>query len=423
MTSFAPRRGPVASVKRISHSVRPRRSGRAGPSPGWRMPLLSAALLLASAGAGQPAIPADAAAPLRLCLDPSNLPFSSDRPDAPGLYREIGETLGQALGRPVTAVWTLTYFGKRAVRTTLLAGQCDAAIGLPADQDFLGPRVIFSKPLIALGYALVTRKDRPARGLADLKGQRVAVQFRSTPQDLLALDDGIHSVTFREPDAAMQALAEGKVDAAFIWGPVAGYLNQTRLNGAFAVQPVAGPGLQFSAAIGFARGSTALRDEIDRAIDGSAAAIDALKSKYGFPLAPPVQLAANDATASAAAPVAAEPAAPLTAPAAVLESGAGAATIAAVPAPAAAADEADLTEGREIFNGICSHCHGPDAVQAERRINLRLLRRRYGDRMAESYRHTVTTGRPAKGMPNWSEVLTSEQIDKILVFLNSVQSQ
>jgi hypothetical protein len=52
-------------------------------------------------------------------------------------------------------VWTLSYFGKFAVRTTLLAGQCDAYIGLPASSDFMGPRLKFSKPFAEIGYALV----------------------------------------------------------------------------------------------------------------------------------------------------------------------------------------------------------------------------------------------------------------------------
>ena len=78
---------------------------------------------------------------LRLCADPANLPFSSADPKTPGLYVEIGEAIGRAMGRPVAPVWNLTYFGKRAVRTTLLAGKCDASIGLPQDKDFMGPRV------------------------------------------------------------------------------------------------------------------------------------------------------------------------------------------------------------------------------------------------------------------------------------------
>ena len=57
---------------------------------------------------------------------------------APGLYVEIGHAVAEALGRPMETVWSLSYFGKRNIRTTLLAGQCDLVVGLPADSDFMG---------------------------------------------------------------------------------------------------------------------------------------------------------------------------------------------------------------------------------------------------------------------------------------------
>ena len=196
--------------------------------------------------------------PLRLCADPANLPFSSADSKTPGLYLEIGEAIGRAIGRAVTPVWNLTYFGKRAVRTTLLAGKCDASIGLPLDADFMGPRVIFSKPLLKVGYALVAPNSVAVAGLDELKGRRVAVQFATTPQSLLASRDDIQMVTYREPEEAMGALATGQVDAAFIWGPIAGYVNKTRLDNAFHVVSVIGPGLQWPAAIGFASGQTGL---------------------------------------------------------------------------------------------------------------------------------------------------------------------
>ncbi len=62
--------------------------------------------------------------------------------------------------------------------------------------------------------------------------------------------------------------------------------------------------------------------------------------------------------------------------------------------------------------------HGPDAIQGERRINLRLLHHRLW-RRHEPDLHDH--GRPAKGMPNWSGILTDKQFDRILAFLHSVQ--
>lgn len=87
---------------------------------------------------------ADEAQPFRLCADPTNLPFSSDSPAQPGFYVEIGQALAHALGRPIAYDWYKSYFGKRTVRVTLLGKQCDAMIGLPRSEDFMGPAVIFS---------------------------------------------------------------------------------------------------------------------------------------------------------------------------------------------------------------------------------------------------------------------------------------
>ena len=78
--------------------------------------------------------------PLRLCADPTNLPYSSDDASKPGFYLEVGQAIGKALGRPVAYNWYKTYFGKRTVRITLLGRQCDAMIGLPCPMTSWAPR-------------------------------------------------------------------------------------------------------------------------------------------------------------------------------------------------------------------------------------------------------------------------------------------
>jgi mono/diheme cytochrome c family protein len=92
-------------------------------------------------------------------------------------------------------------------------------------------------------------------------------------------------------------------------------------------------------------------------------------------------------------------------------------------ADAATAGPETVSSGKEIFNGTCAHCHGPDAVQSERRIDLRLLNHRYGDEMRTKFWTTVQEGRPAKGMPAWKEVYTDDQVESIYAFLLTVQSQ
>ena len=96
-------------------------------------------------------------------------------------------------------------------------------------------------------------------------------------------------------------------------------------------------------------------------------------------------------------------------------------------APAAAkadkGEKGDPAAGHEVFNGTCSHCHGPDAVVADRRINLRRLQEKYGDDMEQHFFTTVTNGRPAKGMPSWKDVFKHEDFVNIFSYLQTVQGK
>jgi ABC-type amino acid transport substrate-binding protein/mono/diheme cytochrome c family protein len=367
---------------------------------------------------------AEDASPLRLCADPTNLPFSSDSPPEPGFYLEIGEALGQALGRPVTYDWYKSYFGKRTVRVTLLGRQCDAMIGLPLSDDFMGPAVIFSEKITTEAYALVTASNQNISGINDLKGKRVAVQYETTPQNLLAQRDDIEKITVLTPDEGMKALEQGKADVAFIWGPVAGWLNKTSYANHYRIQPVEGSGMSWNVAIGFAKGSGSLRDQVNAALPRLEHTIADLAVKYGLPTAQPIQLNAAEVHSKSAALEAAFQPQPAAAPVQasnVSETVGQAATTATAPATAVPKPE-EISAGKEIFNGTCAHCHGPDAVQSERRIDLRLLQNRYGEDMRSKFWTTVHEGRPAKGMPSWKEVFTDDQFESIYTFLLTVQS-
>jgi polar amino acid transport system substrate-binding protein len=358
------------------------------------------------AAAPQAAVaPASSPVPLRLCADPANLPFSSNTadPGTPGLYVEIGNAVAQALGRPLQTVWSLSYFGKRNLRTTLLAGQCDLAVGLPAEGEFMGPRLIFTRPILQLGYALVLPQGSAARSIDDLRGLRVAVQFGSPPQGLLAARNDIASVTAMDPEEAMRRLAAGEADAAFIWGASAGYINRIALNDRYRVVPVDGPQLQFQAAIGLSDKQPGLRDEVDAVLPTLAPRIRELGAKYAVTQGPPVLLAA-------AAPMQLALAEALAAPVAAGGGGGD-------------AQRVDPAKGKEIFNSTCSHCHGPSGVVEDRKINLRRLHLKYGDQLEETYFATVTNGRPTKGMPAWKDVFSHQDFVDILGYLRTIQEK
>jgi len=384
-----------------------------------------------------------AAGPLRVCADPTNPPFSSRDPATPGMYLELAGAIGQKLDRPVEPVWEMTYYGKHAVRETLLAGKCDLEVGLPADANFMGGKLAFSRPFLTIGYALVTRADAPVAALAALRGKRVAVQLATGPQNILAEHDDITMVTVLSPEEGMRALAEGQADAAFIWGPSAGYMNHAALHDIWRVAPVAGPGLRWKVAVGFARGNTALRDQVDQALAGMGDTVASLARKYGFPAQAPIQLAFEQAGA-------AQPKVALASFTRLVYDNERGATLPIVrvatvdtttddqqsnadyvaPSPTAAdrkfhpsTSPNAASEGRTIFNGTCNHCHGPDAEQSVKKIDLRLLHHRYGGAMDQVFHYTVTHGRESKGMPNWSGVFTEGDFTKILAFLHTVQAE
>jgi len=206
----------------------------------------------------------------------------------------------------------------------------------------------------------------------------------------------------------MQKLDQGKVDVAFVWAPVAGWLNKTAYGDKYRVVPTEGEGLLWPTAIGFAKAGASLRDEVDAILPSLRDDIDRLFAKYGVPGDAPIKFSQGETLGAGVAATTVEP---RTVGQVVAEKGSS----------APADHKADLGAGQELFNGTCGHCHGPNAVQSERKIDLRLLRKRYGEDMEKTYWKTVNDGRPSKGMPAWKEVFNEEQLKSVYVYLQSVQ--
>ena len=371
----------------------------------------SLGLALMLIGLAQPAMAGDVA-PLRLCSDPTNLPFSSDDPKMPGIYNEFGAEIAKALHRPVAYHYYKSYFGARTVRETMLSNKCDMMIGLPYVGEFMGNDVVVSQPFATESYAIVTNKGVAFSSYAAMKGKRIAVQFESMPQNSIAEHPDITAVTVLKPAEALAALAAGKVDAAFMWGPNAAWLNHQTYGDKFAIQPVGGFTMSFPVAIGFGQKSRPLMHQINKVLPSLKADYQKLEVKYDLIMAKPIVLSQVASPSSLIVKVADTVAAP------------------AAPAPAAPAaklagdpstDPAVIAKGREIFDGTCSHCHGPDAVQSDWHIDLRLLNHRYGNDMFKVFWTTVHNGRPDKGMPNWTGVFTDKEFHEIYSFLHSIQ--
>ena len=414
-------------------------------------------VIAAACAAGAFTASAATAEPLRVCADPDNLPFSKSDGDERGLYVELAEMVAKRLGSPVEYVWWLSFNQRKALRNTILEDGCDAYFALPFDADYKTRGLLRTQAFLDVSYAVVAPPTFKFAALPDLKGKRIAVQFSSTPQIILSTRDGYEMTTFRTASETLDALAKGEVDAAFIWGPIAGYENKRRFQSRWSVTPVSGNSLAGQVAVAVPRGKDALLADINRALVELRPEIAALADKYGFPRATPVDTAravpplgsrfAATPTIRLARVVYVEPPAALLAQAdpqpalkakskskghvtsATNATNATKApspvetTAAAVPVVAAA--EPVLSDaakaGRIRFNDQCSHCHSVDGASPLPERNLRRVKARYDAKWREVAMTTIKNGRPDAGMPPWKDALSDADIEKLISFIETIQ--
>src|SRR6185503_11144002 len=91
-------------------------------------------------------------APLRVCADPNNLPFSNQHGD--GFENQIATLVARELGRPLEYFWLPQRRG--FIRNSLDARRCDVVMGVPAQYGLLQP----TRSYYRSSYAFVSRRDR-----------------------------------------------------------------------------------------------------------------------------------------------------------------------------------------------------------------------------------------------------------------------
>ena len=267
--------------------------------------LASAAAATAFAQAAADAPPPRQA--LKVCQDPNNLPFSST--EAPGFENRIAELFGRELGLPVTYY---SFPNRLAfIRNTLrykLPGEdfrCDIVMGVPSGFD----QVSATKPYYRSTYALVFPKGKGLDGVqssndllalppARLKALRIGVIDRSPASDWLARHDLVgQGIPFPMMNAdpteypgqiVERELAGGKIDAAIVWGPIAGYFAK-RLQGKTeltVVPMISEPGVKFdfAMAMGVRYGEPAWKQQVEGLIEKTRPQILAILRDYGVPL-------------------------------------------------------------------------------------------------------------------------------------------
>ena len=339
----------------------------------------------------------------RVCVFSDLMPLSGEQPDEisgfQGLYLDLAGLLAEKMGKRMEPYFPMDAFYKRPVRAGLLAGHCEAHLGLPRDQGdwYIRGSVLLTRPFTSIGYSVVVDRSQPVETLENLQGRVVGVQAGSPPQFALSEMEGLETRTFLSPEQAMEALHLDQIDAAFVWGPAAGYLNKFVYENRFRVVP---SGFSWPVAIGVRADNTLLKERLDSLIDDLGDDIRQLRARYGLPYGEPI---------------------PVNQPGKVVVEGS------ATPLPAHQADPADVKKGRSLFNATlgCAHCHGPNGQAVEAKVDLRLLHRRHQNLAPRVFRETVLHGRPGTEMPEWRETLKGheEWVDLLQAYVFSIQMQ
>ncbi len=237
----------------------------------------------------------------RVCADPDNLPFSNRRLE--GFENKIAGLIARELGATPRYVWwgQRRGFIRNTMNASLKDAQCDVVIGVPAGYDLVQP----TKPYYRSTYVFVYPKGKglQIKSLDDpiLKKIRIGVHLfgddytNPPPVHELAKRGVVENVvgfdTFysprNPPSTIIDAVARGKVDAAVVWGPAAGYFA-ARQRVALEVVPVPSGKTDlpfaFDISMGVRKGDQALKDRLEMVLDAKQVEIQKILIDYGVPL-------------------------------------------------------------------------------------------------------------------------------------------
>lgn len=243
---------------------------------------------------------------LRVCQDPNNLPFSDLQNQ--GFENKIAELFASKLG------WKLEYysFPQRMgfIRNTLrfkLPGEayrCDLVMGVPAGYE----QVSATRPYYRSAYALVypeggklagvrTAEEFLALGADKLKSLRIGIYDRSPASEWLVkhglLEQGVpYRMLNADPDSnpgdiIEKDLATGNLDAAIVWGPIAGYFAKRVTDPRLRVVPLSsedGVRLDYDIAMGVRFGEPEWKASVERLIAENQPVIERILRDYGVPV-------------------------------------------------------------------------------------------------------------------------------------------
>lgn len=233
---------------------------------------------------------------LRVCADPGNMPLSDRKQE--GYQNKILDVLARAMGANLQYYWR-AYTGDLVGQAFGTADECDLLLDMPVeDSDILS-----TIPIYRTTYVLVWRTGEhlAIKSLDDprLRQLRLGV-FQISALRQALLNRGIVAnvkvwptasdtewVTAHQPWHQVQEVADGKLDVAAAWGPMAGWLK-TLKGEPLTLQPTnlmdSNVPMEFSLGIGVPKQDVVLKFALDNALRAHRAEIEGILERYGVPL-------------------------------------------------------------------------------------------------------------------------------------------
>jgi len=259
---------------------------------------------------------------VRICADPDNMPASNQKGE--GFENKIAELIAKEWNAKLEYAWWPV---RRGFFSRALNGRyCDIALTAPSGLDMAGT----TKPYFRSAYVIVYRKDSglDLKSLDDPAWKKLKIgvnllnsDAENTPPAMALSRHGVvgnlvgFSTFYSEldrPDDIIKAVVDKKIDAAIVWGPLAGYFAG-KSPVPLEVRPIeydslSGIPFAFNMSMGVRRKDKELRDSLQTVLDRKGPEIEAILRQYRVPLLPVVAEEKKEPERTGSAPAGDKPA-------------------------------------------------------------------------------------------------------------------
>lgn len=233
---------------------------------------------------------------LRVCADPSNMPFTDESGE--GFENKLAELIAEKTGRKsVSYTWFPMVTG--FVRNTLRANRCDIIMGYAQGDELVQNTNAYYRS----AYVLVHPKGGDMEGVGTIEdpkltGKTIGVVESTPPTANMAANKLLRTakiyplsvdtrVTPSMGELMIKDMLAGKIDAAILWGPMAGYYAK-ELGANVTIVPLinekTGSRMSYRITMGVRPSDQEWKRTLNKVIKDNQAEINKILLDYGVPL-------------------------------------------------------------------------------------------------------------------------------------------